>query len=405
VVIAPPAAATAPKEAPKPQISVISPAPGYQYGARVLVRGKVTAPGGLERLSYSFRSPEVFAEAGAVPESPVKPGADGSFSFVAVTRGLKGPQELHLRAKDRRGREGECSVSLLPGEGDIPGLRIEPGNGRLTLSWDPLPGSGSYTLLYRLENPGQPPGGERQVAGLHSPYVLAGLENGNRYIARLKTAIAGEEDAWSATKTAVPFSPWALAAQGEYRRLRLSWKPLPACAAYEIWRATAAGGAYALLAGPITGGAYLDEEVRYGTMYFYQVRPSGLPDAGSRIAGAQILEPSQRVEASGLRSLEGARGISAYGAYVFVAAGAAGLQIIDVTDLSSPAVVGGARPRTPYAGRAGRAGAWRTEGGGWSRWTFPTPAARESSGPARPPMPGRRTSGTGTPSWPTGPGD
>ena len=306
------------------------------------MRGKATVPGGLERLSYSFRSPEVFAEAGTVPESPVKLGADGSFSFVAVTRGLKGPQELHLRARDRQGREGECSVSLLPGDGDIPGFRVEPGNGRLTLSWDPLPGSGPYTLIYRIENPRQPPGRERQINGLRSPYVLAGLENGNLYAARLKTGIAGEEDAWSATRTAVPFSPWALAAQGEYRRIRLSWEPLPACESYEIWRATAAGGVYGQVAGPVTGGAYLDEEVRYGTKYFYQVRPTGLPNAGSRIAGTQILElPSQRVEARGFCSLAGLRGISAYGGYVFAAAGAAGLQIIDVADSSSPALVGG----------------------------------------------------------------
>ncbi len=339
----PPAVAAAGEEALRPQISVTSPLQGSLYGARVLVRGKAAAPGGLELLTYSIRSPEVFAEAGAAPESPAKLGADGSFSMVVVTRGLKGPQELHLKARDREGREGECSVSLLPAEGDIAGFRVEPGDGRLTLSWDPLPGAGSYTLLYRIENPGQPPGGERQLNVVRPPYALAGLENGNVYASRLKTAIAGEADAWSATKTAVPFSPdtLALAAQGEYRRIRLSWKPIPACESYEIWRATAADGTYGQVAGPVTGGAYLDEDVRYGTKYFYQVRPTGLPSTGSRIARAQVAElPEQRVEACGFCSLAGARGIYGYGAYLFAAAGSAGLQIIDVADLNSPAVVG-----------------------------------------------------------------
>ena len=100
---------------------------------------------------------------------------------MVVTRGLKGPQDLHLNARDRNGSDGDCSVSILPGEGDIPGFRVEPGDGRLTLSWEPLPGSGAYTLLYRVENPGRPPGRERQVNGVHSPHVLAGLENGNVY--------------------------------------------------------------------------------------------------------------------------------------------------------------------------------------------------------------------------------
>jgi hypothetical protein len=327
----------------EPQISVLSPPSGYQYGARVLVSGKASAPGGLERLTYGIRSPEVFAVSAPALSGQVELKPDGSFAFILATRGLKGPQELYLNARARNGREREVSVPMLPGDSEIPGFRVEPGDGRLTLSWEPLPGAATCTLLYRVENPGQSPGREKQVNGVKSPYVLVGLENGNLYSLRLKAGFAGESDAWSGTWTAIPLSPdtLALSARGEYRRIRLSWKKIPGCGSYGIWRSTSADGVYGQIGGPTADSAYVDEEVRYGQRYFYRIRPSGFLIIESRVAWAEMAEqPEQRVEICGSISLAETRRISIFGAYVFAASGPRGLQIIDVAEPKNPAVVG-----------------------------------------------------------------
>jgi hypothetical protein len=327
----------------EPQISVFSPPSGCRYGARVLVSGKASAPGGLERLTYGVRSPEVFAVAAPALSGKVELKADGSFAFILATRGLKGPQELYLNARALNGREGEVAVPMLPGDSEIPGFRVEPGDSRLTLSWEPLPGTATCALLYRVENPGQPPGREKQVNGVRPPYVLAGLENGNLYALRLRAGIAGESDAWSGTRTAIPFSPdtLALSARGEYRRIRLTWRQIPGCGSYEILKATSAGGAFSQIGGPTAGGGYVDEEVRYGQRYFYRIRPSGFPLMDSRVAWAEMAElPEQRVEICASLGLPEMRRIRIFGAYVFAASGPRGLQIIDVAEPSNPAVVG-----------------------------------------------------------------
>jgi hypothetical protein len=327
----------------EPQVTVYSPPSGHLYGARVLVSGKAVAQGGLERLTYSVRSPEVFAVAAAALSGQVELKADGSFAFVLATRGLKGPQDLYLHARARSGREGEVSMPMLPGESEIPGFRVESGDSRLTLSWEPLPGAATHTLIFRLENPGQTPGRERQVKGVHPPYVLAGLENGNLYSLRLKAGIAGEPDAWSAARTAIPLSPdtLALSARGEYRRVRLTWNQIPGCASYEIWRATSAEGAYGQIGGPTADTAYVDEQVRYGQRYFYKVRLSGFPLLDSRVAWTEMAElPEQRVETCGSINLPQTRRICIFGAYLFAASGPQGLRIIDVDDPEKPVVVG-----------------------------------------------------------------
>jgi hypothetical protein len=307
------------------------------------VTGSVETAAGLPQLTYRIRSTEVFDQAAPGRESRVALKADGSFAFVAITRGLKGPQELLLRATSAGGLVQEAAVPLLPGESDVPGFRVEPGDGRLTLSWESLPGAATQTLLYQIQNPGRPPARREQAKMTRSPHVLSGLQNGNRYTLQLRVGIPGEPDAWSKVESAVPFSPdtLTLSAFGEYRRIRLSWQPIPASGSYEIWRATDADGEYARVGGPVAESSFLDEDVRYGQRYFYRVQAAEFSYAASRVASAEMTGlAEQRVETFGFCALPEARDLCADGAYLFAAAGPQGLQVVDLADPRNPTVIG-----------------------------------------------------------------
>lgn len=98
-------------------------------------------PGSVRAVRYSTL-PE------AVPGSELLPAADGSFGFSFSTTGFPaGPIVVRVEAEDRNGNCGEASITLLD-EGAVPSFRADPGNGRVTVSWEPAPLAGSYTLYY-----------------------------------------------------------------------------------------------------------------------------------------------------------------------------------------------------------------------------------------------------------------
>ena len=334
-----------------PIVSISSPRVEQLYGSKVRVTGTVIDPyaqsevmGGIESVSYSVTSPEIFTLENAIAQGAVELGADNSFDFVISTRDLSGPQDLNILVAARSGNQTKSSVRILEGEADIPVFSVEPGDRRAVLRWDPLPSVRSYTLSYRSANPGQRQGRVIRVPGISSPYVLAGLENGNRYVFTVEAELPGEPNSRSAEKWAIPLSPETLrpATAGEFQQIRVSWPSRPGCERYILWRAFSADGKYLRIGEALTETNYLDTNVRYGRSYYYRVSPASVPENPSEpVLGQSTAFAAEKLEAAGMYPTTQSRDLTLYGGYAFVAQGGEGIKIVDISSPASPALVGG----------------------------------------------------------------
>jgi len=333
-----------------PRIVVTSPSEDHVYGSNVEVRGTVEDPygdvesmRGIESLTYRISSAEIFQVAGEADQKEVQLRADRTFSFVVSTRGLEGPQELHLEARAENGNTGTKTIRMIQGESDIPSFTITPADGRMTLRWDPVATAISYNIHYHTENFGESPGAEQRIEDVRSPCELSGLENGNLYAFRLQARLPEEQDSWSSVKRAVPLSPDTLlpTAVGEYQQIRLSWLDIPATGSYEIWRSASSRQALEMIASDVTETVYLDTDVRFAETYYYEIRPSGFSGAASRVVKARSLAfPEKKMEVSGTLRLADVRKICLYGGYAYIAGGAQGITIVDISDPADPLPVG-----------------------------------------------------------------
>jgi hypothetical protein len=334
-----------------PSVSIHSPLTNQLYGSRIRVSGKVIDPyagsaamEGIESVAYNVTSPEVFALAKSVPGGTVELGEDKSFDFVVNTRELSGPQDVTILVRGRSGNQTEASVRILEGAADLPVFSVEAGDRRAVLRWDPLPSAASYTLSYRTENPAERRGREVRIDGVSSPYVLLGLENGNRYVFQVRAVVPGEADSASEPKWAIPLSGETLrpVVRGEFEQIRISWPSIPGSRRYVLWRSTKREGGYTPIAEALPETNYVDKAVQYGRSYFYRVTPAEVPEFASRpVLGESTAFPVEKLKSAGLCPLNQARRISLFGGYAFVAGGGEGIKIIDITSPDNPALVGG----------------------------------------------------------------
>jgi hypothetical protein len=324
------------KDQLNPVISIATPAESSYCANIVEVTGRVTDAATSAGNDGQVRS-VYYLVAGSTVAGSIDLAADGTFSFQFATVTLGSNFTLSITATDWNGNTAVTSLPLLrqPSSG-IPSLAVSQGNHEVTLSWDPVPHTASYTLYYTTNGSLPSEQNGKKQEGVVSPCVLQNLANGNLHVFQIK---AVPETGWPESVSdylkAIPLSSQTLAPRvtGEFRQLRVEWDSIPGAKEFEVWRSTEQNGAYYNLSGPIETTSHIDTDVANDQWYFYRVRPtlSGCLPSGANGARTDPFCLHHPV-VLGTCDTSQALGVAVSGNYAYVADGTSGLRVIDISN-------------------------------------------------------------------------
>lgn len=179
---------------------------------------------------------------------------------------------------------------------------------RVRLTWSPVPEAGGYEVWRGASAEGE---FTFLAKTAHTSYDDTSVMPGTRYWYKVRACNRAGCGAFTPAKAGkasppgVPSTPAGLSAsQGTFTNLvRLTWQAAAGAASYEVYRAPAETGPYALIA-TVTTTTYDDVAVEPGTVYWYKVRacasagcsPLSAPVSG--YAALAALPAPQNVQAS-----------------------------------------------------------------------------------------------------------
>lgn len=234
------------------------------------------------------------------------------------------------------------------GESEFTQVTATPDNHQVTLQWDDVPLTESYTLYYRDD--GVTPGiGDDFIDDIESPYIMGELNNGYLYSFRVVAHGSEGEEQWSDTVQAIPLSPITLAptAVGEYGQIRLEWNRLEGTGtnSFIVKRAAASDGTYVDISGVLNNQhTYTDVDVDKGQKYFYKIVPATQSSIESACSCAETAYfPPNKAAVAGSTSINGrSTGVVVQGNYAYVTEDTynkPALYVIDISNPRSPVVV------------------------------------------------------------------
>ena len=332
------------KDSVSPNIVINSPAEGSCCANIVEVVGTVT-----DAATSAGNDGQVRSLSYAVTGSTVVGGADfasdGSFSFQFSTVTLGTNFTLSITAVDWNGNSAVVLLPLMKQLGNgIPSFVVTSGNKQMTLTWDSVPHTTSYTLYYTTNGtlPSEQVG--RKEENVISPCLLSDLANGSMHVFQLKSV---PETGWPVSVSdylkAIPLSAQTLAPRvtGENRQIRIEWDAIPAVKEFEVWRSTEQNGTYYNLSGPVTGTSYLDKAVENDHFYWYKVRPTLSGSVTSFPNGAQA-DPFYVHHPVLLSACDTAAAFDVVvrGSYAYVIDRDRGLLVIDIANPILPIIRG-----------------------------------------------------------------
>jgi hypothetical protein len=326
-----------------PVIVITSPENSSNYTQTVNVLGTVYDEGGeLRSVAYIITGTLGVLDSGQVPLDQI--GINGAFSFQFVTTDFNGPIVVTVIVEDWNDNINQTSIILEYPGSSLSSFSAVATNKRVDLSWDTVVGAESYTVYYTT-NGTLPTESyyEERITLTDTSLHLTGLKNGALHIFLLKATMPGGAAYWSSYKRVIPLSMMTLAplVTGGYREICLEWTEIQATDEFEVYRATSYAGPYENYTGVIRGYSYVDTNVVDGTWYFYKVRPALEESTTSAANGAQtVCIPLN--EESRIRSIDTpgpANRVKVSGNYAFVAAGTAGLLVVDIVDPVRPKIV------------------------------------------------------------------
>jgi hypothetical protein len=323
-----------------PYITITSPADGSVCAKTVIVTGTIedsaTESGDGGRINSVW-----YEVPGSDISGKVTLAQDGSFSFQFPTTDLGLTFLLKVIAEDWNGNQMEMSLNLKKIAGnDIPSFTAVPASGKVTLSWDPVPLATEYTIYYEKSNIIPNQDYSASLSNVTSPYLLDDLTNGNMHVFMLRAHSSEGNDNWSDAVRAIPLSENQLTPNltPEADSILVEWNSIQATDEFEVWKSTQGGSLYNV-SGVFRGNSFRDTSVQKGEIYSYAVRPAANHDA---LSMANLMEPAaflpfdERGPVGRLVFLDGYSDIVIQGTIAFVAAGAAGLRILDISDPSAP---------------------------------------------------------------------
>jgi hypothetical protein len=177
----------------------------------------------------------------------------------------------------------------------ISALTIIPENKKLTISWNPIPGTQTYTLYYTTDTliPEQSGSGVI-VPDVDSPYILDVSSNDVLYTIQVQASSVTGEHVWTDFERAIPLTRTALIPNtlGKYREVYLDWPALNSTSNYQVLRATSSNGTYVPISGMISNNYYTDNSVELYQRYYYKIKPAYSDTLAEHESYARYGEPS-----------------------------------------------------------------------------------------------------------------
>ena len=176
------------------------------------------------------------------------------------------------------------AVPLPPVPASAPALATVPGNAKVTLTWDAVPGAPGYNV-YRSTTGvfrGPPIG-----STIETTFTSTGLVNDTTYFYTVAARNIGGEgpraNAVPAVPVAPPPAPKNVTAEVGDHNLTLSWAPIDGAAAYNVYRATSGNRQASVpIAVGIDATRFVDSKVINGAIYFYKITASNAAGEGAR---------------------------------------------------------------------------------------------------------------------------
>lgn len=333
------------KDTIDPVIEIYSPGEGSTCANIVEVVGRVTDDATVGGDDGQVRS-VTYLVAGSTIAGTVPFDSDGAFRFQFPTVTLGSNFTLVVTAVDWNGNAVDVSLSLRRQAGNgIPSFSATPGNGEITLTWDAVPHTMSYTLSYTTNGflPSDQVGVKMEQVS--SPCVITGLTNGNLHVFRLDTvAEVGWPDSVSDYVSTIPLSELTLAPRvtGEYGQIRVSWATIAGTNEFEVWRSTEQDGTYHHLTRIAGKNQFIDTAVVEDQWYWYRIRPTMAGTIMSaQNVGRAITVPYHPIVMGNaeLSSFTFGVDVALQGSYAYVIDDNEGLKVIDVSDPRAPRTV------------------------------------------------------------------
>jgi len=325
-----------------PVITISSPQDNSQYTQTVTVQGSIVhAPGELREVGFLVAGTLGLLTQGEVPLASI--GADGAFSFQFDTVTFNGPIVITLTAQDWNDNLASKTITLNYPGSSISSFTATPSSKRVDLNWEPVDGATGYTVYYTTNGtlPSETYGSQIALGDSATSVPLTGLKNGALHIFLLRARMPPTEtDYWSGYVRAIPLSPLTLAplVRGGYREISLEWSQIEATEEFEVLRATSENGPYENYTGVLSGFSFTDTNVSEGTWYYYKVKPSLEGSIVSTFNAAQTFQvpPTSAERITSLTLPYAAQKVRIAGNYAYVAAGAQGLLVVDISDPAAP---------------------------------------------------------------------
>ncbi len=214
---------------------------------------------------------------------------DGSFTFQFPTTGLSGSLTVKVTAEDWNTNIDSVLITLVD-QGAIPSFDVKPGNKTVTLSWDPVPLSESYTLYYEKADVVPNEDYSQKIENVSTPYTLSGLVNGDMHTFLLRSHSSAGEDNWSDVVKVIPLSYSLLAPRliPGLDSIHIEWTSINSTDEYTVWKTTSPNDPFSNISGVIKKNSFIDKSVQKDKTYFYAVKPAYYNDMLSDFSAEQL---------------------------------------------------------------------------------------------------------------------
>jgi fibronectin type 3 domain-containing protein len=176
------------------------------------------------------------------------------------------------------------AVPLPPTPASAPVVSAVAGNGKVTLTWNAVPGAPGYSI-YRSTTGAFT--GPAIASTTETTFKSTGLANDTTYFYTVAATNMGGEGPRAAVVIAMPVAPplppQSVAAVAGDKQITLSWTPSDGAVAYNVYRATMANRHDSQqVAAALSGAKFVDTRVSNGPTYVYAVTASNAGGESAR---------------------------------------------------------------------------------------------------------------------------